>query len=73
MDESTTALDEENERTAYELVKHHVGCYISVGHRPGLLACHTHRLQLVKTSRDVCRGVLTEVGAGEQRDRRSTM
>ncbi|CAE7603134.1 ABCC2 [Symbiodinium sp. CCMP2592] len=63
MDESTAALDEENERTAYELVQNHVGCYISVGHRPGLVACHTHRLQLVKTSRDVCRGVLSEVRA----------
>lgn len=35
MDESTAALDEENERTAYELVQNHVGCYISVGHRAG--------------------------------------
>ncbi|CAE7206530.1 ABCC2 [Symbiodinium sp. CCMP2456] len=69
MDESTAALDEENERTAYELVQNHVGCYVSVGHRPSLVVCHTHRLQLVKTSRDVCRGVLSEMRAAGQRDR----
>ncbi|CAE7209179.1 unnamed protein product, partial [Symbiodinium sp. CCMP2456] len=49
LDESTSALDEENERTAYELVKNHVDCFVSVGHRPGLVACHSHRLRLVKS------------------------
>ena len=25
-----------------------VGCYISVGHRPSLIACHTSRLHLTR-------------------------
>lgn len=65
LDESTSALDEENERTAYELVKNHVDCFVSVGHRPGLVACHSHRLRLVKSDGGrVCHGEMTEVSAG---------
>lgn len=65
LDESTSALDEENERTAYELVKNHVDCFVSVGHRPGLVACHSHRLRLAKSDGGrVCHGVMTEVSDG---------
>ena len=65
LDESTSALDEENERTAYELVRKHVGCYVSVGHRPALMECHTKRLELVSSpGAEGCVGVLKPGGLG---------
>ena len=65
LDESTSALDEENERTAYELVRKHVGCYVSVGHRPALVECHTKRLELVSSpGAEGCVGVLKPGGLG---------
>ncbi|CAJ1383429.1 unnamed protein product [Effrenium voratum] len=46
LDEATSALDEQNEHIAYELLQKKVRCYVSVGHRPSLVACHTTRLKL---------------------------
>lgn len=46
LDESTSALDEENEARLYGLMKDRVSCYVSVGHRSQLRSFHTHSLQL---------------------------
>ena len=48
LDESTSALDEENERSVYELIRRELpdtAC-ISVGHRSSLAAYHDKRLKL---------------------------
>eukprot|EP00931_Biecheleriopsis_adriatica_P053987 TRINITY_DN3172_c0_g1_i4.p1 TRINITY_DN3172_c0_g1~~TRINITY_DN3172_c0_g1_i4.p1 ORF type:complete len:693 (+),score=107.68 TRINITY_DN3172_c0_g1_i4:54-2132(+) len=58
LDEATSALDEENEQIAYGLVQNQVPCYVSVGHRPQLAACHSNKLVLEKTAQGGCRGTL---------------
>ncbi|CAE7247409.1 unnamed protein product [Symbiodinium sp. CCMP2592] len=69
LDESTSALDEANERTAYELVKNHVACFVSVGHRPGLVACfapiwrHFRELRSEGLGRGLARDGLVELQA----------
>lgn len=44
LDEATSALDTANERRLYSLMRQHVSSFVSVGHRPSLLAFHTHVL-----------------------------
>lgn len=58
LDEATSALDEENEQIAYGLVQNQVPCFVSVGHRPQLAACHSHKLVLEKMAQGGCRGTL---------------
>jgi len=48
LDEATSALDDENELNAYQLLKQKVQCFVSVGHRASLAACHSSRLQLTR-------------------------
>ena len=47
LDESSSALDNANEQAMYELLAETCTSYVSVGHRPSLLAYHTHVLQLM--------------------------
>jgi ABC-type lipoprotein export system ATPase subunit len=47
LDESSSALDNANEQAMYELLAQCCTSYVSVGHRPSLLAYHTHVLQLL--------------------------
>jgi vitamin B12/bleomycin/antimicrobial peptide transport system ATP-binding/permease protein len=46
MAEATSALDLSNERAMYEALADVNVTYVSVGHRPSLLAFHTHKLVL---------------------------
>lgn len=46
LDESTSALDVENEKHLYQLLKKTGTTFISVGHRPTLVAYHEHVLKL---------------------------
>ena len=46
LDESTSALDENNTKIAYRLIRNTCMGYVSVGHRPSLARFHTHRLTL---------------------------
>ena len=46
LDESTSAVDVDTERRLYDLLANTVDNYISVGHRPTLLAYHEHVLRL---------------------------
>ncbi|CAJ1386440.1 unnamed protein product [Effrenium voratum] len=63
---ATSALDEENERTVYELVKQQCGSYVSVGHRPSLVAMHSLRLRLDRPKgQSYCRGNLTRTRSFE--------
>jgi vitamin B12/bleomycin/antimicrobial peptide transport system ATP-binding/permease protein len=48
LDEATTALDEESERTMYGLVKTHCGAVVSIGHRRSLFAFHAVHLELLE-------------------------
>jgi vitamin B12/bleomycin/antimicrobial peptide transport system ATP-binding/permease protein len=47
LDESTAALDPENERMLYTVLKSVGATVISVGHRPALVEHHTHVLELL--------------------------
>lgn len=47
LDESTSALDPENERMLYTVLKSVGATVISVGHRPALVEHHTHVLELL--------------------------
>jgi putative ATP-binding cassette transporter len=46
LDEATSALDLDNERYLYDQLKQKETTFISVGHRPSLLAYHTYVLQI---------------------------
>lgn len=46
MDESTSALDTDNERVMYGLLRRAEIAYVSVGHRPSLVEFHEQLLQL---------------------------
>lgn len=52
MDESTSALDEENEAALYELVREAGITYISVGHRSSLRKFHSSRLAIQECRQD---------------------
>eukprot|EP00930_Biecheleria_cincta_P034353 TRINITY_DN23754_c0_g2_i1.p1 TRINITY_DN23754_c0_g2~~TRINITY_DN23754_c0_g2_i1.p1 ORF type:complete len:505 (+),score=85.10 TRINITY_DN23754_c0_g2_i1:31-1515(+) len=58
LDEATSALDEANEQIVYGLLRRQVPCYVSVGHRPQLAACHGSKLVLEKIPQGGCRGTL---------------
>lgn len=47
LDEATSALDGPTEGRIYTLIRKHVACYVSVGHRMQLLQHHTHVLECV--------------------------
>lgn len=59
LDEATSAMDPENELQAYELLRAHVPCFASVGHRPSLENFHTHKLSLEPTKGGGAIGVLS--------------
>jgi putative ATP-binding cassette transporter len=59
LDEATSALDEDNESLLYGLVKQSGATIVSVGHRPSLIAHHTHVLRLDGTGK----WELSETGA----------
>lgn len=46
LDEATAAMDAANEDRAYALLARFADCFVSVGHRPSLLAHHTRKLTL---------------------------
>ena len=50
LDESTSALDEDNTELAYALIRRTCTGFVSVGHRPSLARFHTHRLTLLGAS-----------------------
>lgn len=66
LDESTSALDEENEARLYGLMKDRVGCYVSVGHRSQLRSFHTHALQLQGVKAGGSSGKMEELPEGKQ-------
>lgn len=76
LDESTSALDEENEARLYALMKGRIGCYVSVGHRSQLRSFHTHSLQLQRIKAggssgkieklDDCQQIYEQLSTGEQ-------
>jgi len=47
LDESTSGLDKENEKSLYSFLKDgEASCYVSIGHKPTLFSFHTHILYL---------------------------
>lgn len=66
LDESTSALDEENEARLYGLMKDRVGCYVSVGHKSQLRSFHTHSLQLQGVKAGGSSGKMEELAEGKQ-------
>eukprot|EP00930_Biecheleria_cincta_P027713 TRINITY_DN19408_c0_g1_i1.p1 TRINITY_DN19408_c0_g1~~TRINITY_DN19408_c0_g1_i1.p1 ORF type:complete len:734 (+),score=159.83 TRINITY_DN19408_c0_g1_i1:125-2326(+) len=66
LDESTSALDEENEARLYGLMKDRVGCYVSVGHRSQLRSFHTHSLQLQGVKAGGSSGKMEELAEAQQ-------
>lgn len=48
LDEATSALDVENEDRIYRLLRKHVQCFVSVGHRSNLDKFHSHKLNLTR-------------------------
>lgn len=46
LDESTSALDQENEQRLYQLLHKHVPSFVSIGHRQTIRKFHSHQLIL---------------------------
>ena len=47
LDEATTALGLDNEKELYDLLKDYGKSYVSIGHRPSLLAFHDYHLEIL--------------------------
>ena len=69
MDEATSALDTVNEELLYKALKTIGVTFVSVGHRPTLVAYHEQQLQLrpVSTGAEKVSGVQWEVNALKER------
>lgn len=73
LDESTSALDEENEARLYALMKDRIGCYVSVGHRSQLRSYHTHSLQLQRIKSGGSSGKIEKLDESQQPGEQSSV
>eukprot|EP00887_Chlorella_sp_A99_P007088 scaffold2.g7088.t1 len=51
LDEATSAVDAATEAALYAALRERCPCYVSIGHRMQLVACHTHVLEAVGEGR----------------------